>query len=170
MAALASAVVLAACGGGSGSGGGRTTPYGPASSPYAMSKCMRENGLPHFPDPSAGPGGGVGFQGVGFSINGSIVVDGITFTGPAATQAEQACKAFLPPAGGPHVTASQKAAAVRNAECMRRNGVPNFPDPTFGSGKGPDLSQLNPQSPAFQHAAKACGDEVGKGGFSFRIG
>jgi len=40
------------------------------------------------------------------------------------------------------------------AECMRKHGVPNFPDPD-GSGQL-DLSGLNPESPTFQAAASAC--------------
>lgn len=39
---------------------------------------------------------------------------------------------------------------------MRSHGVPNFPDPTAGGG-GVDLpSAINPQSPAFKSAQRAC--------------
>lgn len=44
--------------------------------------------------------------------------------------------------------------ALQFARCMRANGVPSFPDP--GSGPGPQNSEFDPQSPAFQTAQKAC--------------
>jgi hypothetical protein len=44
---------------------------------------------------------------------------------------------------------------------MRSHGVPGFPDPKVISSSGGNqrvyLSGVNPQSPAFQAAAKACG-------------
>lgn len=63
--------------------------------------------------------------------------------------------------GGGGSDASQAAASnqlVRFAQCMRANGVPNFPDPVNGrlllqAGPG---SNLNPSSPAFQTASQAC--------------
>jgi hypothetical protein len=79
--------------------------------------------------------------------NGSLVVDGITFAGPALRTAQTACAEYLPPKGPPSaLSANQKAAALANAECMRKHGVPNFPDPTFATGGaanvnlGPGLS------------------------------
>jgi hypothetical protein len=56
------------------------------------------------------------------------------------------------------------AAPVRFSACMRAHGVPNFPDPgpgggiNIGSGSG-----INPASPAFQDAQKACGGGPGGG-------
>ncbi len=55
--------------------------------------------------------------------------------------------------------------ALKFSQCMRANGVPNFPDPSNGGGiqisRG---SGLNPQSPAFQAAQKACGRLLPGGG------
>jgi hypothetical protein len=50
------------------------------------------------------------------------------------------------------------------------HGVPNFPDPTFSDG-GPNagLGQVNPESPAFKHAAAARGG-VGGGGQRIIVG
>jgi hypothetical protein len=128
---------------------------------------MRANGVSGFPDPSAGPGGGVGFQGLFMQPDGSIVVDGNTFAGPALQRAEKACKAYLPPSGPPPPpSASQKAAALAQARCMRAHGITDFPDPNF-SGGGVQVTLgagLNPASPAFVQAAKACGLADG-GGF-----
>jgi hypothetical protein len=58
------------------------------------------------------------------------------------------------------VGGSEKRAAIANAECMRKHGVPNFPDPTFSRGQlNTGLGAIDPQSPAFKHAAAVCGDE-----------
>jgi hypothetical protein len=168
---LAAALALAACGASSSSlsGGTGTVATGNAS-PIAMSKCFRAHGLTNFPDPNAGPGG-EGFNGVGISNNGTLVVDGITFSGPVAKAAMVACKRFLPGGGGPppQLSAAQKKKILAQAECMRTHGVPNFPDPNFsGGGVGIKIangSAINPQSPAFQAAAKACGGV----GFRFHV-
>jgi hypothetical protein len=48
--------------------------------------------------------------------------------------------------------------ALKFAQCMRAHGLSNFPDPGSAGGiqiGGPG-SNLNPQSPAFQSAQKAC--------------
>jgi hypothetical protein len=44
--------------------------------------------------------------------------------------------------------------ALAFGQCMRRHGVPNYPDPN-SSGQL-DLNGVNPQSPAFQSAANDC--------------
>jgi hypothetical protein len=46
---------------------------------------------------------------------------------------------------------------LKFADCMRANGVPNFPDPSGGGG-GMNLAGtgINPQSPAFKAARRAC--------------
>ncbi len=59
-----------------------------------------------------------------------------------------------PSATAPSIVVQQ----VRYAVCMRANGVPNYPDPTTGSGINaiPLNSGINPQSPAFRTAHQAC--------------
>jgi hypothetical protein len=61
--------------------------------------------------------------------------------------------------------ANVRRAAVAMAVCMRSHGVPNFPDPTVRTGPmggvgiqlGPPGGSVDPGSPAFQAARKACG-------------
>jgi hypothetical protein len=52
---------------------------------------------------------------------------------------------------------------LKEAQCMRSHGVPNFPDPRPG---GPSVipNWINPQAPAFKSAQKACAQFVGGGG------
>jgi hypothetical protein len=159
LALAGAALALSACG--SKAKPAASSPYGPASSPFALSKCMRANGLSNFPDPTAGPGG-EGFNGIVVTSTGTLTVDGINFAGPALKTAESACKVYLPPGGPPpQLSASQKATLLAFARCMRNNGVPNFPDPPL-TGAGPTKIQggqtgIGPQAPAFKHAVAACG-------------
>ena len=114
------------------------------------------------------PGSGAGLRGVGFpegltvSIEGDLTVDGVTFGGPALKHAEAACKEFLPGGGGPPpaMSASEKKQALQLAECMRANGVPNFPDPGSVGQISPaskPASIPDESSPAFKHAVQVCG-------------
>jgi len=67
----------------------------------------------------------------------------------------------------PHaVLSAASTQAVRYANCMRAHGVPNFPDPS-GSGQIEINSGLNPNSPAFETAAKACAKLQPGGGPAF---
>jgi hypothetical protein len=117
---------------------------------------MRAAGLTNFPDPTQGPGG-LGFNGIDLTPGGELVVDGITFGGPALAKAQKRCAQYLPPKGPPpKPTAAEQAQAVKLAQCMRHNGVPNFPDPTFGVGQQKPLPP-DFNTPAFQHAVSVCG-------------
>jgi hypothetical protein len=120
---------------------------------------MRAHAVPNFPDPTLGAGG------EGFSIlkapgSSTVTVDGISFSGPAFQTAAKTCQfaGALGPSTG--ISAAQKEALIAKAHCIRTHGVPNFPDPFFGPGGhgvGINLPAVfNPQSPAFQSAAKAC--------------
>jgi hypothetical protein len=156
------AVALAACGG-SGSTGYHNPkyPFGAPNVPASLSKCMRANGVSGFPDPRSGPnGGGVGFPGGLMMSSDRIVVFGQSFFGPALVHAEQSCKEYLPPGGPPPgVSESRRVSALAAAACMRRHGLSTFPDPTFRNGnQSLNLPPgLNPDSPAFERAARACG-------------
>jgi hypothetical protein len=139
-------VVLAACGSAGKPSTGGSNAY---TSFLHFSKCMRSHGVPNFPDPS--PGGGI-------QITPGSGPDPLT---PAFQHAQESCRKLLP-GGGPRggVPESAKLALLHHAECMRAHGVPNYPDPRFPSGGGVESlipENLNPSSPAFQTAAKACG-------------
>lgn len=167
LAVLPAGVMIAACGGSgspvAGVGAGTTESPTASNSPVGMSRCMRGHGVAAFPDPSRGPGGSLGLTITMTPGSTALTVDGVSFSGPAFEAAEKACQRFFPSGGGgPQLSATQRAAALRLARCMRANGVPGFRDPTFsknggglilrGGGPGP-----NPQSPAFQKARAACG-------------
>lgn len=146
------ALVLAGCG----SSGKSSTLSGSGAyrASLKFSQCMRANGVPNFPDPSAG-GGGIQFggpPGPGSDLNPRS---------PAFRAARETCTKDLP-GGGPSrvVPENVKLNMLRHAECMRAHGVADYPDPIFPPGGGiesfiPSSAQLD--SPAFKTAAKACG-------------
>jgi hypothetical protein len=139
-------VALSACGS-SGPSSSAGTGSGNALA-IKFAECMRSHGVPNFPDPgkpAAGPGSGIDPQ------------------SPAFQSSAQKCDKLTnnPQPKGTPASASQRRAALANSECMRKHGVPNFPDPTFPSSGGIAI-QLggagnNPQSPAFQRAQEICG-------------
>ena len=54
---------------------------------------------------------------------------------------------------------SNASSQLALAECMRKHGVPNFPDPTFPAAGGIAESagtSINRNSPAFQKAIAVC--------------
>ncbi len=73
-----------------------------------------------------------------------------------------ACGAGAPagPGSGGDPTATARAKAVKFAECIRSNGVGEFPDPNssgqFAYGIPSRSSPLDPSSAAWQHAIGAC--------------
>jgi hypothetical protein len=89
-----------------------------------FSECMRSNGVPAFPDPRA---------------SGKLTIDEVAngtsldSSSPTFTQALDACKS-LEPAGfeGDTRSSQQQAAALQFAQCIRANGVSDFPDPAAG--------------------------------------
>jgi hypothetical protein len=70
---------------------------------------------------------------------------------------------------GATTSGSDTGAGITFARCMRAHRVPSFPDPvTFSASRSTDAlveggmmfpigSTVNPQSPAFERAAAACG-------------
>ncbi|MEA2145390.1 MAG: hypothetical protein QOG59_977 [Solirubrobacteraceae bacterium] len=130
LAALALVVMVAlisGCGSaapaatGSGGAGNNTAANVPKG--VKFSECMRSNGVSEFPDPSAGK----------FTIDGIVNGSSLDPNTPAFKQAISACK-DLEPAGfmGSKRRPEQQSAALKFAQCIRANGVPDFPDPVNG--------------------------------------
>jgi hypothetical protein len=154
LAALAvCAIALAACG----------SSFKPSSSASAGAQalkyadCMRAHGLLSFPDPGS---------------SGALPNPFL----PAFRSAEKACATLQPVGlhlGGPaEPSAAELRAARAFAQCMRAHGLSQFPDPLTSYGPGltlgrgeyfPLTSATEVQSPAFRHAAKACGLQLPAG-------
>jgi hypothetical protein len=89
-----------------------------------FSECMRSNGVPTFPDPNASGA---------FTIDEVANGTSLDTSSPTFTQALGACKS-LEPAGfeGGTRSVQQQSAALQFAQCIRVNGVSDFPDPAAG--------------------------------------
>ena len=185
-AALLLALALAGCGGSSSQGvahlgatsssdpGGSagSTPESGETSAAAQQKlvkfaqCMRTHGEPEFPEPSEG---GIHIE----NHNGHG-------PNPESSQfqaAETACSRYAPSkiAPSPAQQAKMQESALKFSECMRHHGVPNFPDPKFSGGgtrvtlKAGGSGGLDPGSPQFQAAQKACQSNLPFGGKGARL-
>jgi hypothetical protein len=109
-----------------------------------FSHCMRENGVPSFPDLR--------------TVNGTIQLSlppGVDPNSPQFQQAMEACRSLAPvqqnSGGAP--SAEQQDQMLAFVKCMRKNGVPDFPDPKGGLMTG---AGIDPNSPQFQSAMQAC--------------
>jgi hypothetical protein len=115
------AVIVAGCSSTSGGTGGNSTAatHGKA---VKFAECMRANGAGAFPDPDA---------------SGELTIDGIANgssvdpSSAAFKRAISACKGLEPPGFMGHKRSpEQQKVALEFAQCIRDNGVPDFPDPT----------------------------------------
>jgi len=63
--------------------------------------------------------------------------------------------------GGRQPQKPNQSALLKFSQCMRANGVPDFPDPSGGGLSIRRGGDLDPSNPTFQHAQKVCGREAG---------
>lgn len=149
-ALMASAVLIAGCGGSS-SPSSSTRPDAAttdiAGKVVAFAACMRSHGLPSYPDPQVSESGN----------HGSIKLSPGRLAGtPAFRAASRACGHLLPGGGAPAaITPQEQAQDLEYARCMRSHGVPSFPDPDH-DGVFTLPAGIDQQAPLFQHATQAC--------------
>ena len=160
---LASLGVAAGCGGSktpsvANIGSAPTTTAASASGsrdPVAFARCMTSHGF------TASLGSAANASPKELSIAGVVISGNVDPSSPRFQAAMLACRKYLPGGGPPTLTPAQQAehakAMASFAACMRKHGVPSFPDPNgqgmFTPGQ---LGQLDPASPLFQTAFKAC--------------
>ncbi|HVC87405.1 MAG TPA: hypothetical protein VNC40_08270 [Gaiellaceae bacterium] len=120
------AVISAGCAGtpssGGTGGGGGTSAAATSEKAVKFAQCMRANGVSGFPDPSASGS---------FTIDGVANGSSLDLNSAAFKRAMSACRNLEPPGfTGPKVTPQQTVTRLKFAQCVRDNGVPDFPDPT----------------------------------------
>jgi hypothetical protein len=139
-ALLGAALLLAACGS---SSSDKTAPAAGQEQARKYAQCIRANGVPDFPDPDAEGR----FRGRAHEQQDN----------PKFRAALEACRDLAP--GGEHEQNRGSPAFVEQArkfaQCIRDNGVPDFPDP------GPDgtfrgASHERQGDPKFQAALQTC--------------
>jgi hypothetical protein len=149
----AASLTLAACGGSGGSGTGSNAAAGEQRL-VKFARCLREHGVDvSTPNSSSG----------GLSASSS---------NPQQFEAAQrACRKLMPPAQKQSLSPAEQAKrqddALKFARCMRSHGV-EVPDPQIGKGtikiQRGKPGGLDPSSPSFQAAQKACQGLLGKFG------
>jgi hypothetical protein len=152
LAVLPLMFALAACGA-SDNGGGVASAGKPTAAPSAggsgagglsqqekalkFAQCMRDHGVPmDDPDPNGGMGVKIGGPGVDTS---------------KIQAAQEACRQFSPFGdAGPQQDAARAERLRKFAQCMRDNGVPNFPDPDGALMRVEQSVAADPDFPAAQ--------------------
>ena len=154
--------------GGSGAPGGSTRHN--AAALHTAAQCIRDHGIPNYADPVIGPG----------DVVYTDQRDLEKASDAAVGAARAACRAIVAqanfdPTQRPHPPAQMVRDGVREAQCLRAHGLPNWPDPkptdTFDPGHGFQVTEAafagavppgaNPkQSAAFQTAIQACRSEA----------
>lgn len=127
-----------------GSSSPESAPQTPASpDAYAYASCMRDHGIEMGdPDPKTGL---------------PTVGDSVDPQSAAFKDAHDACGHLLPGGFRGEPKETDADAYLEFAQCMRENGMPDFPDPQPGSGQGM-FPGVDRNDPAFAEAAKACQD------------
>lgn len=141
-------------------GSGNNNTAANAQKGVKFAECMRRNGVSQFPDPG---------------VSGKLTIDAVANgssldpSTPAFSRAISACK-DLEPAGfmGSKRSVEQQQAALKFAQCIRENGVKDFPDPTpngplVDTGRIPSAAE--PGGMSMLHAAmQKCGDVAAAAG------
>ena len=108
----------------------------------AYAQCMRDNGYAEFPDPT--PGKGIQF----------LITPG---GAPRFEKAATACRDLAPEGmRDEDVTHEALEALLKLAQCVRENGMPNFPDPTSKGGFELHGISDGPDDPKLKAAMDAC--------------
>ncbi|HEV3294530.1 MAG TPA: hypothetical protein VG123_36575 [Streptosporangiaceae bacterium] len=144
----------------SGDGGGNSTATGSTGNPTQLvdewAACMRRHGDPGQADPTIDAGKVIHMT--------TPLSVGVGPSGQDPDPPGMACLRYLDAAstalraGYSPPKAPSQAALVKYAECMRANGVPDFPDPTAG---GLVLHSAPGSNPTLQNAAMVCVKKTG---------
>jgi hypothetical protein len=174
LAVAAIALGLAACGGtGSGSpsvanvltttsathNGGSPSPVpksDAAQSLVVWATCMRSHGDPDQPDPTIDTHGGINISMPGSAASLSNAVH----NGTAPCNGYLAAASADLRAGATDLTPPDQDALLKYSQCMRANGVPNYPNPGAGSEMNFNGTGIDPNSPFFLRANDKCGKEI----------
>jgi hypothetical protein len=157
---------------GGGRSSARTTPQAnPTRLLDEWTACMRSHGDPGQADPTIDAD-----KMIHIAWNSAIAggYDGTNKGGQGNLGPGQYCRSYLTEAqaelqGGQTTKQPTQAQLLAFSECMRANGIHDFPDPkgngqlSINLGAGGDLNLTNP---LFQNASKACAHKTGVQGFT----
>jgi len=148
-----------------------TTSGSARPSDQALATCLTQHGL----QASVGSP-----DGSGASDSPVVTFAGVTITGGTNPRSQRfqdalsACRKYLPGGGPPPLTPAQAAERLRAltafAACMRKHGVPSFPDPNGqGDFDQSTLQGLDLTSPQAEAASHTCASLLPKIGPQLRL-
>jgi hypothetical protein len=146
--------------GGGGSGSGSSAAALPKGNPTQLldewAACIRSHGDPNQADPTIDANKDIQI----FMVNVPKALENEVHgsTGPCSNYLLAAEIALR---GGQPAPADNPAQDVRFADCMRANGVPNWPDPSANGETDFNGTGVDPNSPAVQNATKLCDQKTG---------
>jgi hypothetical protein len=115
-------------------------------------QCMRDNGVPSFPDPVARPDGSFGLQRP-VGVPASVLDNAF-----ASCRSEAQAIGLGSDPSAPDTDAQDQL--LKLSRCMRKNGIPEFPDPEPGSdlisGLHGLFSGFDLESPRVARALESC--------------
>ena len=121
--------------------------------------CMRRHGDPNQPDPAIDAHGGInisipGIAGTAASLSNAV------HNGTAPCNEYRAAASAALRAGATDLTPPNQTALVSYSQCMRTNGIPNYPDPGTGNTLNLQAAGIDPNSPFFVRANNVCGHKI----------
>jgi hypothetical protein len=119
--------------------------------------CIRSHGDPNQVDPTIDSNKDINITMVNVSEAMASEVHGST--GPCSNYLVAAANVLR--AGQPAPTAPDAAQAAKYVDCMRANGVPNYPNPSPDGKTDFYTAGVNPDSPIFEKADKLCSKKSG---------
>ncbi|MFI6426327.1 hypothetical protein [Promicromonospora sp. NPDC050880] len=129
---------------GSGTTAGTGDPAQPTPDAQAYAQCMRDHGVEvSDPDPETGL---------------PQFADSVDPSSAAVQDAMEQCQDLLPAGIRGETSGQDMDVYLAFAECMRDNGLPDFPDPQPGPEGLFGDTGIDRADPTYQQAAEACGD------------
>jgi hypothetical protein len=118
--------------------------------------CMRKSGDPNQPDPTIDSNGGINIaipssaQSMSDAVhNGTAPCNGYLVAASSALRA-----------GARDLTPPNQASLVQYSQCMRANGIPNYPDPGTSGQMNFNGTGIDVNSPFFTRANDICGKKI----------
>ena len=127
-----------------------------AQSLVEWANCMRSHGDPNQPDPTIDAHGGINI----FIPGSAESLSNAVHNGTAPCNGYLAAASADLRAGATDLTPPDQDALVKYSQCMRANGVPNYPDPGTGGTTNFNGTGIDPNSPFFLRANDKCGKQI----------
>ncbi len=118
--------------------------------------CMRKSGDPNQPDPTIDSNGGINIE---IPVSAQSLSNAV-HSGTAPCNGYLAAASSALRAGATDLTPPNQASLVQYSQCMRANGVPNYPDPGTSGQMNFNGTGIDVNSSFFTRANDICGKKI----------